>query len=187
MGRNTIHIDATPDAVFDVLSDPRSYSRWVVGSAEVRAADPAWPAEGTAFDHSVGKGPLRLKDHTYVEEVDRPRLLRLRARARPFPSARVTIRVAPERRGTHVTMVEDPVVPLGPLLIGPVGHLIIRVRNAESLRRLKALAEGRARVPKGDLPARRGSAPARRSRPDAPGAPDPGAPRKSAASGAAAG
>ena len=32
MAHNEIHVDATPDAVFAVLADPRSFARWVVGS-----------------------------------------------------------------------------------------------------------------------------------------------------------
>jgi uncharacterized protein YndB with AHSA1/START domain len=155
MGRNVIHVEAPAERVFEVLSDPRSYSHWVVGSREVRAADPAWPEAGTAFDHAVGTGPLRLKDHTLVEEARPPHLLRLLARARPFPSARVVLRLDEAAGGTRVTMIEDPALPLGSLLIGPAGHALIRLRNAESLRRLRELAEGRAQVPAGDLPPRR--------------------------------
>ena len=164
MARNEISITAPPEDVFAVLRDPRSYSRWVVGSREVRASDEAWPERGTAFDHTVGTGPFGLKDHTVVEEVDPPHLLRLKARARPFPSATVTLRLAREGTGTRVTMIEDPAFPLGSIAIGPLGHAAIRVRNAESLRRLKRLAEERETVPGDELPSRRTHAPARDAR-----------------------
>jgi hypothetical protein len=137
-------VQASPEVVFDVLSDPWSYGDWVVGSREVRAADADWPARGTTFDHAVGTGPLRLKDHTQVEAMRRPSYLRLVARARPLPAACVTLNLEPEDGGTRVTMVEDLAVVFGSLLMRPLGHLALRVRNAESLRRLKRLVEAGA-------------------------------------------
>src|SRR3954451_21888989 len=56
-------MDAPPDEVFAVLADARSYGEWVVGSKDVRAADPGFPAPGSRFPHSVGLGPL-LALHT---------------------------------------------------------------------------------------------------------------------------
>ena len=37
---NEIDMDVPAERVFAVLSDPRSFARWVVGSKEVRRADP---------------------------------------------------------------------------------------------------------------------------------------------------
>jgi hypothetical protein len=51
-------------------------------------------------------------------------------------------------------MIEDPANWLLNLLAGPAGHIAIRLRNRESLRRLKALAEGTAPRPAGALPSR---------------------------------
>lgn len=129
-------------AVFDVLGDPRSYADWVVGSSEVRAADREWPAEGSALHHSVGAWPLVLKDKTTVVRARAPVMLELRARARPLPSMCVTLRLQPDGKGTRLTMVEDPANALLNLLAGPFGHLAVRIRNRESLRRLRALTEG---------------------------------------------
>ena len=154
MARNEIHIDAPPEAVFDVLADPRTYSEWVVGSREVRAADEHWPAPGSAFDHSVGALPLVINDHTAVVAARPPVMLELRARARPLPTARITIHLQPDGDGTRVTMIEDPANPVLNLLAGPLGHTAIRLRNSESLRRLRALAEGATPRPAGMLPGR---------------------------------
>jgi hypothetical protein len=155
VARNETLIDASPDAVFDVLRDARCYGSWVVGSSEIRAADPDWPAPGTAFDHTVGMGPLRIADHTEVLAAEEPVFLQLLAHARPFPPARVTLRLAAEPGGTRVTMVEDIEPPLVRLALWPVAEPSIRLRNAESLRRLKRLAERRMPWPSGALPARR--------------------------------
>lgn len=154
MARNEIHIDASPEAVFDVLADARTYGEWVVGSREIRAADEHWPAPGSAFDHSVGTVPLVIKDHTAVVAARPPVMLELRAHARPLPTARITLHLAPDDDGTRVTMIEDPANLLLNLLAGPLGHTAIRLRNSESLRRLKALAEGTTPRPAGVLPPR---------------------------------
>jgi uncharacterized protein YndB with AHSA1/START domain len=158
MARNEAFIDAPPEAVFELLSDPRSYADWVVGSHEVRAADSTWPVAGSAFDHTVGRPPLRIKDHTYVVRARPPVMLELRARARPLPTAKVTLHLEREGDGTRVTMIEQPASPLLNLLSGPLGHLAIRIRNRESLRRLKVLVEDEGRRPSGALPPRASAA-----------------------------
>jgi uncharacterized protein YndB with AHSA1/START domain len=141
MARNVRFIDAPPERVFSVLADPRSYGDWVVGSREIRDADPRFPAPGTRLHHSIGAGPLVVRDHTEVLASDPPRLLRLRARARPLGSAIVTLKLEPRRAGTEVTMIENPSGCTKPLWLLPPTHLFGRLRNFESLRRLKALAE----------------------------------------------
>jgi len=154
MAHNEIDVAAAPEAVFDVLSDPRAYARWVVGSQRIRGADDRFPAPGSAFDHAVGVGPLRLNDHSAVEECERPRLLRLLVKARPFTQAHVTLRLRPTAAGTHVEMDEHPADMRSRLFMNRLTDPLVRLRNHESLRRLKALAERREPMPGGSLPAR---------------------------------
>ena len=157
MSVNEIRIDAPPAAVFDVLADPRSYARWVVGSRAIRAADTAWPAPGAAFDHAQGVGPLVLKDSTCVLESVHPRLLRLRVQTRPISVAHVTLLLEEEEDGgTRVEMREGPADLRSHLTMNLLTQPLMRLRNAESLRRLKRLAEGEEPMPQGDLPARGG-------------------------------
>jgi uncharacterized protein YndB with AHSA1/START domain len=144
MARNETFVDAPPEAVFELLSDPLSYAHWVVGTHEVRTADEHWPRPGSKLGHTVGLPPLRVKDATSVVRARAPAMLELHARARPFPSARVTLHLEPEGEGTRVTLIEDLANPLLNLLAGPLGHAAMRLRNHESLRRLKAIAERRA-------------------------------------------
>jgi uncharacterized protein YndB with AHSA1/START domain len=154
MAVNHIWIDAPPEAVFDVLADPRSYARWVVGSRAIRAADPQWPAPGAVFDHAQGIGPLLLKDCTRVLESEPPRLLRLRVHARPISVAKVTLLLEPHDGGTQVEMREGPADLRSHLPMNRLTSPLMRLRNGESLRRLKRLAEGDEPIPVGDLPAR---------------------------------
>ena len=141
MARNDVHVAATPERVFEVLSDPACYPRWVVGAKRFRSADPGFPAPGTRFHHAVGLGPFEVKDHTQVLEFDAPRLVKLRARARPVGTAIVTLEVRPEDGGSHITMYEAPGDPLSRLVFNALTDPLVRRRNDESLRRLKALVE----------------------------------------------
>jgi uncharacterized protein YndB with AHSA1/START domain len=145
-------MDVPAESVFAVLSDPRSFARWVVGSKEIRRADPDWPAVGTAFDHRVGIWAIVLSDHSEVVENTAPHLLKLLVKARPFSKAYVTLRLLPVARGTRVEMEEVAADARSRVFFNPLTDPLVRIRNKESLRRLKALAEGKEPIPGGELP-----------------------------------
>jgi uncharacterized protein YndB with AHSA1/START domain len=155
VARNEIMVGAPPEAVFDVLADARCYGEWVVGSSEIRAADPEWPAAGAVFDHKVGVGPLKTADCTEVLSSQPPSRLELLAHARPLPAARIAIELTPQDGGTRVTIHEDVDSAALRKVLWPVVQPATWIRNHESLRRLRALAEGRAPRPSGELPPRR--------------------------------
>ena len=144
MGRSELVMAAQPQDVWQTLAEPEHYAYWVVGSSEIRGWDPHWPAAGARFYHRVGAKPLGVADNTEVLESEQPRRLVLRAKTRPLGVARVELRLEPHPAGTLVTMIEDPDVPLGGLLTPPPLHALIRLRNGESLRRLRKLAEQQA-------------------------------------------
>ncbi len=133
-----------PEAVWDALADPGGYGYWVVGSKVIRDADPAWPAPGSRFHHTIGVGPLQVSDHTESLEAREPVLLRMRAKARPLGVAQVTLRMTREGSGTLVRMTESPDGPFAVLSLNPLVQAFTKVRNAESLMRLEELALRRA-------------------------------------------
>lgn len=147
MARNERMIEASPEDVFGVLADARGYAYWVIGSIEVREADSGWPEAGTRFHHTVGVGPLRVQDHTTVEDVSPGRFLQLKTKARPLGNARVKLELERANGGTRVTMIEDPADKPTAVIFTPLTHLATRVRNARSLDRLAELAEGRRPMP----------------------------------------
>jgi NAD(P)-dependent dehydrogenase (short-subunit alcohol dehydrogenase family)/uncharacterized protein YndB with AHSA1/START domain len=148
MARNRVHIDAAPEEVFAVLSDPRRYPDWVVGAAGVRDHDENFPEVGSRFHHKVGSWPIGLNDHTEVVEVEAPHRIVLQAKARPLGTATIAIDLRESADGTELTMEERPGDRLTSLIAAnPVADTALRVRNAEALARLKRLVEG---VPEGD-------------------------------------
>ncbi|MCB1026769.1 MAG: SRPBCC family protein, partial [Microthrixaceae bacterium] len=60
------------EEVFDTISDPGTYPRWLVGCRTIRSIDDHWPSEGSRFHHRVGLiGPLTVPDSSEVLEVER--------------------------------------------------------------------------------------------------------------------
>lgn len=148
MARNEVDIAAPRAVVFDVLKDPAAYVRWVVGGRRLRDVDEGWPAPGTAFHHEVGVPPFLVRDYTRVLELVEGTRVVLEAKARPFGTANVAIEVADAGPGrTRVVLDEVPLA--GPVRLLPraVFDAITKGRNTESLRRLKNIAEERARQP----------------------------------------
>lgn len=136
MGIATRDLPFTRDRVYEVVSDPRSYPHWLVGTQEILSVDDDWPAPDSAFGHRVGLlGPLTVKDSTVSEEAEPPARLVLRARARPMGRARVQITFEETASGTRVTMEEGPLGLVAPL--SPVLQPLIVARNEKSLRRLE--------------------------------------------------
>jgi NAD(P)-dependent dehydrogenase (short-subunit alcohol dehydrogenase family)/uncharacterized protein YndB with AHSA1/START domain len=148
MARNRVHIDASPEEVFAVFSNPYCYPEWVVGAADVRDHDESFPAVGSRFHHKVGSWPIGLNDHTEVVEVEPPNRLVLKAKARPLGTATIALDLSEGAGGTELLMEEKPGDRLTSLVAGnPLADTALRVRNAEALARLKRLVEG---VPEGD-------------------------------------
>ncbi len=129
-----------------VLADPRAYDGIVVGSRRIRWFDPRWPEPGSRFHHTLGLGPLTVRDHSEVVTEDLPRSLRLLVRVRPFGSAEVVFRLTPEGDRTHVQLTETPTSGLLSLSWSSPAMALTRWRNDRVLGRLGELARGRAQT-----------------------------------------
>jgi len=144
---------ASQQQVFDVLADGWGYSGWVVGASRVRDVDPAFPERGARIHHSAGVWPLVLDDSTHVLECEPSRRLTLEARGWPLGQATVDFTLEPDGTGCRVRLVEDVSTGPGLLVPEPVRRALLVARNAETLKRLCLLAEGRAAAGR---PGRRG-------------------------------
>jgi uncharacterized protein YndB with AHSA1/START domain len=138
-------VAATPEQVWEVLSDGWLYPLFVVGASRMRAVDDTWPAVGSRLHHSVGSWPLLIDDTTEVLEVEENRRLLLLARGWPAGQAHVDISLQPIGDTTVVTMTEDATAGPGLLIPKPLRDAQLHVRNVEALRRLAFVVEGRTR------------------------------------------
>jgi uncharacterized protein YndB with AHSA1/START domain len=137
-------IKASPQHVWDVLSDGWLYPLWVVGATRMRDVDENWPEVGSKLHHSVGVWPATLNDDTEVTACNPQHLLALRARGWPLlGEAHVRLHLSEHDGDTHVVMEEDAVSGPGKLVPQPARAPMLKWRNVESLRRLAFIAEHR--------------------------------------------
>ena len=138
-------MNAPLDAVWKVLRDGWCYPSWVLGASRMRDVDPAWPGVGAQLHHSVGTWPLLVDTTATVLACVPKRELVLRGRVWPLGEADTRLRLDERVGGCDVVMSED--VCSGPtrLLPPPARSALIGPRNAETLRRLAYLAEGKSR------------------------------------------
>lgn len=152
MAENRVHVEAPPEAVFEVLCDPASYLLWVVGSRHIRGVDETWPQPGSRLHHTVGLGPLTDHDATEVLDIDPPRRMRLEARAWPFGTAEVDITLTEGGGGTDLLVRETPLRGPAARFDNRLVELGMHLRNALGVRRLRRWAEERHRGTAGHAP-----------------------------------
>jgi len=144
MSVRTLVLPAPPERVFAILEDPTTLATFVVGSRTIRHFDPRWPEVGTRAHHSVGIGPLVIRDSTEVLAEDTPHRLVLEARVRPFGTATVEFRLADHPDGTELTVTERPRTgPMALPVVAAVVDVLMGIRNVELGRRLTRLVERR--------------------------------------------
>jgi uncharacterized protein YndB with AHSA1/START domain len=138
-------INASPERVWEVLSDGWLYPLWVVGASRMRDVDASWPEVGSRLHHSVGVWPALIDDNTEVLAVETGRSIQLRAKGWPMGEAEVMLELEPADGGTRVKIYEKPVKGPGALVPPPLVDPMLKWRNTETLRRLAYVVEGRTR------------------------------------------
>ncbi|MEU0316488.1 SRPBCC domain-containing protein [Nocardioides sp. NPDC006273] len=143
MSTNRRLVHASPQHVWDVLSDGWLYPAWVVGASRLRDADKDWPNVGAQLYHSVGAWPLLIDDSTEVLECSPGSRLLLRARAWPAGVAHVEITVEAAGEDTEIAIREQAVDGPGAMIPRLVQDSLVGWRNVETLRRLAYIVEHR--------------------------------------------
>ena len=148
MAEVTVTIHAPRDQVHAVLADALRYSNWVVGTKHVHQADADWPRVGSRLKHTVGLGPVALKDHT---EVLRSDLQEWELDARGWPAGRARVRLTLEvvPAGTRIVMFETPVSGPGAWIPEALVTPMLKARNTVALRRLRDTVQHLARTAEG--------------------------------------
>lgn len=139
--RRTVH--ASPQTVWEVLSDGWLYPVWVVGATRMRAVDGNWPSAGSRLHHSAGVWPVIVNDATEVVAAEPLRRLELRAKGWPLGEADVLIELEPAGEDTVVRIHEDASIGPGRFVPRPLRTPVLTWRNSETLRRLAFVCEGR--------------------------------------------
>jgi len=144
MSVNERVVNASPQAVWDVLSDGWLYPLWVVGATRMRSVDASWPGTGARIHHSAGVWPLVVNDDTEVLAAEPLRRLELRAKGWPMGEAKVVIELEDLGSTTRVRIHEDATAGPGVLVPDLILQPVLKWRNVETLRRLAFVVEGRA-------------------------------------------
>jgi hypothetical protein len=140
----TTSVASSPARVFAEFSDGWAYVGWVVGATHIRDVDSNWPAVGSKIHHQVGVWPAAVADFTESLECEPDRRLVLRARGWPLGEAIVELvltELGPDR--TEVSIREAPSAGPGRWLDNKLLRAGLKVRNVETLRRLKDRVENR--------------------------------------------
>lgn len=143
MSTNERVVQATPEKVWEILSDGWLYPLWVVGASRMRDVDETWPEVGAQLHHSVGTWPALIDDTTEVLECRPLRMLKLQARAWPTGEATVVLRLEPVGAETRIVMEENATSGPATRLPKPLQDPMLKWRNVEALRRLAYLCERR--------------------------------------------
>jgi hypothetical protein len=144
MSVNVRTMNCSPEQVFAVLADGWVFPTWVVGASRMRDVDEHWPQQGSHLHHSFGVWPVLIDDRTTVIEWDPPRRMVMRPAGWPLGEAQVTIEAKPRGEGCVVRILEKAVRGPGALVPPFLLDLLLHPRNAETLRRLAFIAEGKA-------------------------------------------
>jgi len=137
-------VQAGADRVFAELADGWAYVGWVVGASHIRDVDASWPLVGSKIHHKVGVWPADVADFTESLACEPDRRLLLRARGWPLGEALVEIVLEPAGPAvTEVIIREAASAGPGHWLDNPILRLLLRLRNRETLRRLRDRVEHR--------------------------------------------
>jgi uncharacterized protein YndB with AHSA1/START domain len=141
----TIHVEATPEQVFDLFGNPERLPEWQVPAAEVKdiTGTPGTVGLGwTTASTFVGR---KMESHMSVTAVERPRSFEVKSTGSGTGTVRG--RFEPAAGGTDVTIESEYEMPLG--FIGEAANkLFVEKSMAESwdksLAKFKALVEAEA-------------------------------------------
>lgn len=137
-------VQATPQAVWDVLADGDLYVQWVVGPSDSTPEAGHWPQVGATIAYEVRLGPLRLNNESVVRHKVDGSLLEIEAKAGRLGTARISVELRPWGEECLVIVDEHPLRGPGGLLHNAAVEALIQVRHRAMLARLAGLCESRA-------------------------------------------
>jgi uncharacterized protein YndB with AHSA1/START domain len=143
----TIHVEATPEQVFDLFANPERLPEWQVPATEVKDITGTPGTVGYGWISVTTFAGRKMEAPMNVTAVERPRFVE--AKTTGSMTARVRMRLEPAAGGTDVTAESEYEMPLG--FIGDAANKLFLERSMaeswdKSLAKFKALVEAEAAV-----------------------------------------
>jgi hypothetical protein len=134
-------IQASPQAVWNVLADGNQYVEWVVGPSDVTPRSGQWPQVGATIGYEVRLGPVRLNNESVVRRCVAGSELEIEAKAGRLGTARIAIELRPWGEQCLVIVDEHPLRGPGGFVHNVGVEALIQVRHRAMLARLAKLCE----------------------------------------------
>ncbi|MFJ5265027.1 SRPBCC domain-containing protein [Streptomyces sp. NPDC088387] len=144
-------IRASPDEVWEVLSDIEKYGDWVVGTSRTEEAEGDWPELGATLRYEIRLGPVTLHNTTVVRRTEPKHILELEADSGPLGTARIALELRPWGEQTLLILDEHPLRGAGGLLHNSLVDAVQQVRGRAMLGRLADLCEPDGAPSRGSL------------------------------------
>lgn len=147
--RESLHIDAPIDQVWEIIAKPERAAEWQVGVEEVKGGGPI-DHVGARYSAVVKSMGRRLEFTSETTRVEKPRLLEQRASGAGGVQGTAGIALEPAGGGTDITFTMDYELPGG--FVGGIADKLFMERALErdirhGSENLKALCEAEAKVP----------------------------------------
>jgi carbon monoxide dehydrogenase subunit G len=136
-------IDAAPDVLFDVVTDPTRLEDWVTIHDDLVEAPPGELQVGSELTQQLRLAGRCFTVHWTVVESDRPRRVVWKGRGPIHSQASVTYELEPNGDGTRFSYTNDYHLPGGPIgkMAGPLVARVTKKELEASLERLRKLVE----------------------------------------------
>jgi uncharacterized protein YndB with AHSA1/START domain len=136
-------VDASPDEVWQVLSDGSCYAEWVVGTSYSTPVAGEWPQLGAQLEYTISVARWAVSGRTIVRRCEPPHHLELEVDSGCLGTARVALEVRPWGEETLVVFEEHPLRGPGGFVHNAVVDAVAQIRHRSMLGRLARLVERR--------------------------------------------
>ncbi len=141
----TIHVEATPEQVFDLFTNPERFREWQLPAAEVKDITGTPGTVGLGWTTATTFAGRKMENHMSVTAVARPRSFEVKGTG--SGTATLRGRFEPAAGGTDVTIESEYEMPLG--FIGDAANKLFFEKSFaeswdKSLAKFKALVEAEA-------------------------------------------
>lgn len=137
-------IERSPEQVWEVLSEGRTYAEWVAGTQHIHHVDDRWPGPGAQIHYTFGVGRWTIDDVTIVRLMEPCRRLELEAHAGRLGTARISIELLAWGEDRTVVIIDEhPLTGPGAWWHSAPLDAALRLRNRRMMRSLARIVTER--------------------------------------------